>query len=96
MQHIIPHSGGDPLPSLTQTLIAGAAEGSFPLLPISLAVSALVATSGCYVLVSRRLSADAVATAFAAVCCLGYSAAIVLVESTMMALVIPFLPMATK
>ena len=96
VKHVIPHSGSEHLPLLTRTWVAGAADGSFPLMGIALFLSALVAASGFYVLFSKRLSADAVASAFAVVCCVGYTVAVLLVGSTMMALVIPFLPMASE
>jgi hypothetical protein len=96
VKHVIPHSGSEQLPSLTRTSVAGAADGSFPLIAVALFLSALVAASGLYVLFSRRLSADAVTSAFAVVCCVGYTIAVALVGSTMMALVIPFLPMASE
>jgi len=96
VKHVIPRSATEHIPSLTRTWIIGVADGSFPLIPIALFLSALVATSGLYVLFSKRLSADAAASAFAVTCCLAYVAAVIAVGTTMIALVIPFLPMANE
>lgn len=96
VKHVLPRSGSEQLPSLTQTWVTGVADGSFPLLLIALVLSALVAASGLYVLFSKRLSPDAVATVFALVCCVAYTSAVVSVGSTVMALVIPFLPTANE
>lgn len=96
VKHLIPHSSSERLPSLTQTWVAGVADGSFPLIPIALGVSSVLAALGLYLIFSKRLSADVVASVFPLVCCVAYAAALVSLGSTMMALVIPFLPTATE
>ena len=96
VKHLFPHSGSEHLPAFAQTWVAGVADGSFPLILIALFLSAAVAASGFYVLFSKRPSADAAASAFVVVCCVAYTAALVSLGSTMMALVIPFLPIAPE
>jgi hypothetical protein len=96
IKHVIPHAGSEPLPAFTQTWVAGLATGSFPLISIALVLSAVVAVSGFYVLYSKRLSPEAAASAFAILCCVAYAAALVSLGSTLMALVIPFLPVASE
>lgn len=92
VKQVFPHSGAAPLPSFSQTWVAGAADGRFPLLLIAFVFSALFAAAGFYVLFSRRLSADAVASAMTLICCFSFAAGVVVLGSTMMALVLPFLP----
>jgi hypothetical protein len=96
LKYVIPHSGSEYLPMLTQTWVTRVVDGTFPLIPIALFVSALVSVSGLYIIFSKRLSPDAVASAFALVCCVGYTAAVLSVGSTMVALVLPFLQTATQ
>jgi hypothetical protein len=96
VKHVIPRSGSEHLSSLTQTWIVGAADGSFPLTLGALLVSAIIAALGLYFIFSKRLSPEAASSAFVLVCCVGYTAALVTVGSTMIALVMPFLPMATS
>jgi hypothetical protein len=72
------------------------ADGSFPLALIAFVFSMLIAAAGFYFIFSKRLSAEAAASAFVLVCCVGYTAALTVFGSTLMALVMPFLPMATS
>lgn len=95
VKHVIPRSGSEHLPSLTQAWIVGVADGSFPLVLIAFVFSVLIAAAGFYFIFSKRLSAEATASAFVLVCCVGYTAALIVFGSTLMALVMPFLPMAT-
>jgi hypothetical protein len=92
VNQVIPHSGIDPLPGLTQVLIAGVADGSFPVVVIALSLSALVATLGLYAVLSKRLSPEAAGSALVLICCVSYAGAIALIGSTLTALVIPFIP----
>jgi hypothetical protein len=94
--HLIPHSEIAKMPLLTQVWVAGVVDGTFPLVPIGLLLSVLIAAAGFYVLSTKRLSRETITTAFAFVCCVGYTAAVLSLGSTMMALVLPFLPTVTK
>jgi len=94
VKQVIPLSGSQQLPMLTQTWIAGVADGSFPLLPIALFISGLVFAAGLYYVFSQRLSPQAAASALVVVCCIGYALALMAVCSTTLALVMPFLKMA--
>ena len=96
VKHVIPHSHSEPLPELTQTWIVGIADGSFPIIIIALLLSVLVLILGLGIIFSKRLSSDAVGSAFAVVCCFSYAGAVVSIGSTMMAIVIPFLPMVAE
>lgn len=96
VKQVIPRSGSEHLPLLTQTWVVGAADGSFPLTFGALLVSAIIAALGFYFIFSKRLSPEAASSAFIFVCCVGYTAALIAVGSTMIALVMPFLPMATS
>ena len=51
---VIPHSGNEPLPQLTQVWIVNVASGHLPLIPTALFISVLVVTSGFYLIFSRR------------------------------------------
>jgi hypothetical protein len=90
IERIIPHSIITHLLPFSQTWVAGAADGSFPLVLIALLLSAAVAVAGLYILFSKRLSADAVASALTLICCISYTAAVVFLGNTMMGLVLPF------
>jgi hypothetical protein len=96
VKQIFPHSGSEHLPAFTQTWALGVADGSFPLILIALILSAVVAASGIYAQFSKRLSPDAAATTLVVVCCVGYAAGLVMLGSTMMALVLPFVEIGTK
>jgi hypothetical protein len=95
VKYIIPRSGSEHLPSLTQAWIVGVADGSFPLVLIAFVISILIAAAGFYFIFSKRLSAEAASSALVLVCSVGYTAALVAFGSTALALVMPFLPMAT-
>ena len=96
VRHVLPHSGNEHLPALTQTLVTGVVDGRFPLVPIATVLSSVIVVSGLYVIFSKRLSPDTMASAFALLCCVAYSAGVVLIGSTMMAIVLPFLATATR
>ena len=91
VKRVFPHPGSAHLPSFTETWVTRVADGGFPLLQIAFLLSVLVAGLGFYILLSRRLSTDAVASAFAMVCCFAYASALVTLGSTMLAIVLPFL-----
>ena len=94
VKYVIPRSGSEQLPYLTQTWIVKVADGSFPLTLAAFVVSALIAMVGFYLLFSKRLSPEATSTVFVLICCVGYTAALIVVCSTIIALVMPFIPMA--
>lgn len=94
VKHVIPLSGSHDLPALTQTWVVKLAEDGFPIILIALVLSALVAAPGFFVLFSKRLSADKSASVLLIVCCVAYSAALIFMGSTMLALVLPFLQTA--
>lgn len=96
VKHIVPLAPAEPLPELTQIWITGVADGSFPIVVIALLLSALVVTLGLYTVLSKRLSPEAAGSALALVCCISYVTAVVLVGSTLIALVIPFIPMVAE
>ena len=91
VKDVIPHSGSVHLPALTQTWVIGMADGSLPVVIIACLLSALVAASGLYVLFSKQVSADAVASVLIVASVVSYSVALVSVGSTMIALVLPFI-----
>jgi hypothetical protein len=92
---IVPRVYSDQLPQLTKTWVIGTADGSFPLMLDAVGVSVLIAAVGFYFIFSKRLSADASSSALVLVCCVGYTAALIALGSTLMGLVMPFLPRAT-
>jgi hypothetical protein len=95
-QHILPLATREPLPSLTKTWIVGVANGDFPLMFIAIGVSILFAGTGLFVLFSNRVSADVKAVALPAIYCIAYSLAVAMFGTSMMALVIPFVPNASE
>jgi len=76
--------------------IAGVADGRFPIVVIALVLSVLVATLGLYIVFSKRLSPEAAGSALALVCCGSYAASAISLGSTLMALVIPFIPIVAE
>jgi hypothetical protein len=92
LEQVFPRSGTKPLPWASQTWVAGVADGSFPVVLMALFLSALIGGLGFYVLFSKRLSTDVVASAFPLICCFGYTTGAMFLASTMMGLVLPFLP----
>ena len=96
VKQIIPHSGSEHLPMLTQIWVVDVANGRFPLIPIALIISALVVASGLYFVFSKRPSPQTAASVLVVVCCVCYSFAVILMSSTMLALVMPFMKIASE
>ena len=96
VKHLIPNSDSEHLPVLTQTWIVGVANSNFPLIFIALIFSSLVGVSGLYIIFSKRFSANSASSAILVICCVGYTAALLMVASAMLALVMPFLPIVSK
>jgi hypothetical protein len=92
---IVPRVYSDQLPSLTKTWIVGMANDSFPLLLDAFGVSMLIVTAGFYFFFAKRLPAEASSSGLVLVCCVGYTAGLIALGSTLMALVMPFLPKGT-
>jgi hypothetical protein len=92
VDYLLPTISNQGLPAFTEFWIAGVAKGSPPLMAISLVISALVAASGGFVLFSKKLSHDLSGTAFTAICSVGLSVGLMALGSTLLALVIPLIP----
>ena len=84
------------MPAFTQMWVAGMADGSFPVVLIALFISLLLLASGFYFVFSSRPPPEAATSALVAICSVGYTVAAVILGSTMMGLVLPFIKVATQ
>jgi hypothetical protein len=85
-----------PLPAFTETWVIGTAEGRFPVLPIAGVISAVLAASGLYFVLSRKPSAEARTSGLAVVCSVGFTIGAITLGSTTMGLVLPFVKLAPE
>ena len=93
VNHALPKAGLKDFPELTQMLIKNVADGSFPLPIIGLLTSTVIAAAGAYAIFSKRLTAETAESTLMIIYCVSYSAALSFMGSSLMALVLPFLPM---
>lgn len=96
VKHVIPKSGSEQLPALTQVWAVGVANGKFPLILIALSLSFLIVLSGLCAIFSERLSTDTKSSTLVVVCCVGFTVAFISVCSTVLALILPFLQTAKE
>jgi hypothetical protein len=69
------------VPELTRFMVVRIADGSFPVMMIAGAVSAVVAIVGLFAILSRRLSAEAAGTTLVVVCTVAMTAAVLLLAT---------------
>ena len=96
VKHVIPKSGSEELPAVTQVWAVGVADGKLPLVLIAFSISFLIILSGLYAVISKRPSADTRLNALVIICCAGFAIALISVCSTLLAIILPFLQTAIE
>jgi hypothetical protein len=92
VEFMLPMLQGQGIPEFTEFWVYGVADGSTPLLPCALALAALLLGAGCFILFSKKISSSLMTTLFGLICCVGYTVALNILASFLLALAMPFVP----